>query len=303
MQIGVDLGGSHVGVGIVSENGKIVVKKEQDLIIKDKNEQEIKQYIEDVIIYNISDVLRTVGSPMCLIEKIGIASPGKVRDNVIKEIFNLNIKEFALAKDLEEHYGVPVVARNDAKCAGIAEKEYGALKDYSDAVFLCLGTGIGGATFYNGNLVEPKRSEGSEYGHMIINKNGNLCKCGNKGCFETYCSMKAFKTSVIESFNLNENVESKELLQFVLDNLENDKMNEIIDNYIDNLVLGISNIVNIIEPEVICLGGGFIHFKEVFYSKLLNKMDEAQYRFDVPKVVLGKLDNDAGMIGAVCWYK
>ncbi len=300
MQIGVDLGGSHVGVGIVSENGKIVVKKEQDLIIKDKNEQEIKQYIEDVIIYNISDVLRTVGSPMCLIEKIGIASPGKVRDNVIKEIFNLNIKEFALAKDLEEHYGVPVTARNDAKCAGIAEKQYGALKDYSDAVFLCLGTGIGGATFYNGNLVEPKRSEGSEYGHMIINKNGNLCKCGNKGCFETYCSMKAFKTSVIESFNLNENVESKELLQFVLDNLENEKMNEIIDNYIDNLVLGISNIVNIIEPEVICLGGGFVYFKEVLYSKLLNKIDEAQYTFNVPKLVLGKLNNDAGMIGAVC---
>ena len=58
--------------------------------------------------------------------------------------------------------------------------------------------------------------------------------------------------------------------------------------------------MNIIEPEVICLGGGFVYFKEVFYSKLLNKIDEAQYTFNVPKLVLGKLNNDAGMIGAVC---
>ena len=300
MKIGVDLGGSHVGVGIVNESGKIVIKKEQDLVINDKGEEEIKQYIRDVIIYNISDVLRTVGSPMCLIEKIGIASPGKVKGNVIKEIYNLNLQEFDLAHDLEEYYGVPVIARNDAKCAGIAEKQYGALKDYSDAVFLCLGTGIGGATFYNGKLIESKRSEGSEYGHMIIQKDGNPCKCGNKGCFETYCSMKAFKKSVIEKFNLNENVSSKQILEFVLNNIHDTVMENIIDEYVDNLVLGISNIVNIIEPEVICFGGSFVHFKDVFYSKLLNKIDKAQYRFDTPKFVFGKLDNDAGMIGAVC---
>ena len=94
---------------------------------------------------------------------------------------------------LNEYYGTKIVLKNDAKCASLAEKKFGALKDYKDSVFLCLGTGIGGATFYNGKLVEPKRAAGSEFGHMIIKKDGITCNCGNKGCFERYASIRAFK--------------------------------------------------------------------------------------------------------------
>lgn len=302
MQIGIDLGGSHIGVGVINEKGKIVAKKEQDINIKNMdsiNGSEIKQYIRDTIISNIADVLRTVGSPLCLISKIGIATPGKVENGIIKDIHNLGIKEFDLAKVLEEYYGVPIIIRNDAKCAGIAEKKFGALTYYTDAVFLCIGTGIGGATFYNGNLVEPKRNAGSEYGHMIIKKDGNNCKCGNKGCFETCCSMKSFKNTVIEKFDLDRTTNSKEILQFVKDKLDDFNMNNIIDSYIDDLILGISNIVNIIEPEVICFGGSFIHYKDVLFNRLQERIGNSKYTFDVPKLVLGTLENDAGMIGAV----
>lgn len=76
MKIGVDLGGSHIGVGIVNEEGKIVVKKEKDLdIVSDSNISDIKDYLKDTIIYLINESLRAVGAPMCVIEKIGIAVP------------------------------------------------------------------------------------------------------------------------------------------------------------------------------------------------------------------------------------
>lgn len=298
MQIGVDLGGSHIGVGIVNENGKIVIKKEQDLIILNNNVEEKKILIRDTIISLINGALREIGAPICLIEKIGIASPGKVENGIIKDIYNLNIKELDLGKMLTEYYGVEVKVKNDAKCAAIAEKQYGALKNQKDAVFLCLGTGIGGATFYNGKLVEPKRQAGSEYGHMIIQKDGIECNCGNKGCFEKYASIKAFKEGVKKLLNLDDNINSKELLEELSKNLDRKDINEYIDDYIDLLLLGLSNIVNIVEPEVICLGGGFVYFEKILYTRLMGKMKSNKYKFNAPRVVLAKLGNDAGIIGA-----
>jgi len=298
MQIGVDLGGSHVGVGIVNENGKIVIKKEQDLIISDNNINSTKMYIRDTIIALINSTLREIGAPICLIEKIGIASPGKVEKGIIKDIYNLGIKEMNLAEMLKEYYGVEIKIKNDAKCAGIAEKEYGALKNEKDAVFLCLGTGIGGATFYNGKLIEPNRREGSEYGHMIIQKDGIECKCGNKGCFEKYASIRAFKEEVKRILKLDDSISSKELLEQLNKQLDNKEINDYIDNYIDYLLLGISNIVNIIEPEVICLGGGFVHFEKILYTRLIEKINLNKYKFNKPRIVLAKLGNDAGIIGA-----
>lgn len=298
MQIGVDLGGSHIGVGIVNENGKIVIKKEEDLTVLSDNVEDRKVYIRDMIISLINSALREIGAPICLIEKIGVASPGKIENGVIKDIYNLGIKELNLAQMLKEYYGVEVRIKNDAKCAAIAEKKYGALKFYNDAVFLCLGTGIGGATFYGGKLIEPKRQEGSEYGHMIIQKDGIECNCGNKGCFEKYASMRAFKGELKDLLNLRDNINSKQLLEEVSKQLDKKEVNEYVDNYIDYLLLGLSNIVNIIEPEVICLGGGFVYFEKILYTRLIEKIKLKKYKFNEPKIVLAQLGNDAGIIGA-----
>ena len=181
----------------------------------------------------------------------------------------------------------------------LQKKKYGVLKDVEDAVFLCLGTGIGGATFYDGKLVEPKRSEGSEYGHMIIQKDGIQCNCGNKGCFEKYASMKAFKEGIRKVLNLDEQVTSKEILQELKKEFKNESVNEYIDNYIDYLILGISNITNIIEPQTICLGGGFVYFEDILYQRLKEKMNLNKYKFNKPNIVLATLQNDAGIIGSV----
>lgn len=299
MQIGIDLGGSHIGVGIVNENGKIVAKQEQDLNTSHFTAEENKIYIRDTMVSLINQVVRQVGAPTCLIQTIGIAAPGTVKNGVIYRAYNLGIKDFAIEEALKQYYEVEVIARNDAKCAGLAEKEYGSLKKYEDSVFLCLGTGIGGATFLGGRLLKPKKNAGSEYGHMIIKKDGVACKCGNKGCFEAYNSMRKFKEQIRKILQLGPEITSEEILRELLQNQKREEINQYIDDYIDDLLLGISNICNIIEPEAIALGGSFVYYEKVLYTRLLEKLQTTPYQFNKPQIVLAQLGNDAGIIGAV----
>ena len=300
MQIGIDIGGSHIAVGVISKRNTIICKREKD-IENDKAKKNIQQYIIENIKLLIAEVLKDVGAPSCVISKIGIAVPGKVKNKVAYGIYNLGIKEFNLAQILEEHYGVTVSIRNDAKCAALAEKKIGNIQNYDDAVFLGLGTGIGGATFINGKMLEYTKDWGSEYGHMIIQKDGIECKCGNKGCFEKYASMDCFKKGIIKLLNLEENITSKEILEIITRKVnENDKLvNNYINEYINNLLIGLSNIINIIQPEAICIGGSFVYYEKILYTKLIQKISLKKYNCSIPKIVLAKLGNEAGMIGAL----
>ena len=301
MQIGIDLGGTHIAVGIISDNNKIVAKREMDIFLV-RPESEMKEYLLDNIKLLINQVMRDVGAPTCIISKIGIAIPGRVKENIAYDIFNLGITKFELPKILEEHYGVEVNIRNDAKCAALAEKEAGSLKDYDDAVFLCLGTGIGGATFVNGKMLEYTKEWGSEYGHMIIQKDGRVCNCGNSGCWEQYASMRAFKEGIIELLDLPEDISSEQIL-----NIINNKLNvgdpivvDFIDNHAEYITTGILNIINIISPDAIALGGSFVYYDKIFLSKVIEKIkDRININQKRPRIVLASLKNDAGMIGAI----
>ena len=300
MRIGIDIGGSHIGVGIISEKNVIIAKREHD-IVNVENITDMRDYIVDNIKILISQVLKDVGAPSCVISKIGIATPGKVKDNIIYDMYNLGIKEFNLGRTLEEYYGAEVTIRNDAKSAALAEKYIGNMQEFDDCVFLCLGTGIGGATFINGRMLEYTKDWGSEYGHMIIQRDGIECMCGNKGCFEKYASMKSFKEGIIKLFDLDKRFDSREILLFLKQKLmQNDiEVKKYIDNYIDNIIIGISNICNILEPEAICLGGSFVYFEEILYNRLIQKIELNNHQYKTPKIVLAKLGNDAGMVGAL----
>ena len=295
MKIGIDIGGSHIAVGLVNNEGKIIEKIEQN-IQKQENMQEYVVKFVDKAIEKISQNAD--------IESIGIAAPGNANGTIITNLVNLGIEKIDF-KILEEKYNVKIQRINDGKAAALAEKQYGAMKDYNDGVFLCLGTGIGGAVFFNNKLLQANKNPGFELGHMIIDKNGIECNCGKKGCFETYCSMKRLKNNlekaikeILPNEKINDAIELKEL---VYDNKENVKIKEILDEYIDNLIIGLSNIIDIFEPEVIVLGGSFVYFKDILYNELVIKMEQRKYVFNkgnLPKIVLAKLQNDAGIIGA-----
>lgn len=260
MKIGIDIGGSHIGIGLVNEKGEIVEKQEMFF----KGTEDVKKVIEDFICTNISQMAISYD-----IESIGVAAPGTVLENKMISAVNLGLENYNLSEKIQSILDVKIKLRNDAKCAALAEKKYGELMPYENGIFLCLGTGIGGAVIYNGQLLKPKGVPGFEFGHTIIQKGGKQCNCGKRGCFEAYASFKKFKEKISEEFNLN-SVEGSVIKEFLINNKQDKKLIDIVNTYIEDLSIGISNIINIFEPEVICIGGSFSE-----YDNMLNSLEQA----------------------------
>ena len=298
MKIGIDLGGSHIAIGVVDNKGKILEKVEKRITKAEKNN--IKKVIEEYIIEKTANFLEQYK-----ITELGIAIPGTVKKETVVKSVNLGLKNYEIVKNLQEKIQLPINIRNDAKCAALAENTYGALKSYDRSIFLTLGTGIGGAVIIHNELLDTGELPGCEFGHMLIEKNGRLCKCGKKGCWETYASMKAFKDNLREILDLDERTSGKELLDILRKMEKNNpkyiQTNKLIEQYIDYLSIGISNLINIFEPEAIGIGGSFVFYEEVFLEKLKLKLLKDNLLFNERKEIniqTAILDNDAGMIGA-----
>lgn len=320
MKIGIDIGGNHILIAVV-EGNKILKKKEIEIreFVQNNEEDKIRKYILKILVDGIKKFYNSE------IKKITIACCGTIKDGRIIKATNLKIYDFELVKELIDALklslskkksstkefediekwlnNLEVVIKNDAKIAAVAEKEYGALKNYEDALFLTIGTGIGGACFINDKLVEPKRYSGFEYGHMIIDRKGKVCSCGAKGCFERYASITALKESFRKEFNFDKKHEitGKELCEFIEFGMKNDiiswKIEEILDNYTRNLALGISNLINIFEPEIIVLGGSIVYYEDLLVQKIKEKLFVFNREGFLPELKMAALGNDAGVIG------
>ena len=294
MKIGIDLGGSHIAIGVINNDGFIVEKVEKRLLAKEK--KDIETAIESYIIKNVKDLKEKYK-----ISEIGIAVPGTIYGTEIIKSVNLGVKNYNLAQNLKREIDLPIKIRNDAKCAAIAESKIGALKDYKRSIFLTLGTGIGGAVIINGKLLDTGDLPGCEFGHMIIQKDGIKCNCGKNGCFEKYASMKALKNNLRASLGLDETTRGQELLDMIRKNGEDEKIKTIVGEYIDYLSIGVSNLINIFEPEAIGIGGSFVYFSDVLLEKLKNNIQDKKYLFnnrDELIIVPAALGNDAGIIGS-----
>lgn len=294
MKIGIDLGGSHIAIGVIDDKGYIVEKIEKRLLSKDK--KNIKETIENYIIKNTNELMSKYK-----IKEIGIAVPGTIKDGIILKSVNLGVSDYNIIDNLKKGINLPIKIRNDAKCAAIAENKIGALKDYSRSVFLTLGTGIGGAVIINNKLLDTGELPGCEFGHVIIQKDGLKCNCGKNGCFEKYASMKALKTNLRQVLGVDEKTRGQELLDIIRKNPDNEELNKVIDEYIEYLSIGLSNLINIFEPEAIGIGGSFVYFSDVLLDKLIKNIIKKQYLFNKRKkliIIPAALGNDAGIIGA-----
>ena len=298
MKIGIDIGGSHVAVGLINQSGRIICKSEIDICNK-LNEKDFPQKLINIIIEQIEVTLEKAKKDITKISLIGIAVPGMVSKKEILKAENLHIRNLPIVKEINKFYNIPIKLRNDAKCAALAEKEYGSLKKSKDAIFLTLGTGIGGAVFLNSELLVPQKYEGFEIGHMTIEKNGLQCNCGRKGCFERYASMKALKEKIAK--RLEREKISGEELEDIIQSAEEFGVIDIVDEYIDDLSAGISSLINIFEPETISIGGSFAYYEKTLLNKLVLKLEKEEIfnKNNMPKIVLAKLKNDAGIIGSV----
>lgn len=294
MKIGIDLGGSHIAIGVIDDKGYIVEKIEKRLLSKDK--KNIKETIENYIIKNTNELMSKYK-----IKEIGIAVPGTIKDGIILKSVNLGVSNYNIIDNLKKEINLPIKIRNDAKCAAIAENKIGALKDYSRSIFLTLGTGIGGAVIINNKLLDTGELPGCEFGHVIIQKDGLKCNCGKNGCFEKYASMKALKTNLRQVLGVDEKTRGQELLDIIRKNPDNEELNKVIDEYIEYLSIGLSNLINIFEPEAIGIGGSFGYFSDVLLDKLIKNIIKKQYLFNKREkliIIPAALGNDAGIIGA-----
>ena len=261
----------------------------------------VKESIVRIIIELLNRVIEEANVDLNDIEFIGIASPGTISDNIIKQATNLGLENFDLIAELQKYINLPMQIKNDSKCAALAEKHYGAMRDYEDGVFLCIGTGIGGAAFLNGEMLVPKRFSGFEFGHMVINKGGRQCSCGKRGCFETYASIRAFRNKIAEVLDVDNDFSGQYLREQLLD-FNNEKIEEVVEQFIEDLSIGICNLIDIFEPEIVVLGGSFSYYEgNPVYDRLVEKISQKNSRFNnmaMPKIELAKLKNDAGIIGA-----
>lgn len=300
MKIGIDIGGSHVATGLVDKNGTLISKESRDINISNiKEEKRVESLLLEIIENEISVLLDRNDLSNGDISKIGVAVPGSPKGTCIRNLVNLHIKEFDLGEKLKEKYNVNVKIKNDGKCAGLAEKQYGSLKKYSDCVFLCIGTGVGSSVFLDGELLEPIQNSGFEFGHIIIDKEGRKCNCGKNGCFETYASMKRFKAEAISRLDMNENTVAEEVQKYIRDNIDKKKVHNFVDEYLTNVSIGLANIINIFEPEAISFGGSFSYYCDIFLPMLNEKLEKLKFNKDTKvELVTAKLKNDAGMIGA-----
>lgn len=287
MKIGIDLGGSHIAIAEICKNGNLENLQEIDIKDTSNTEQFIKENIVNIIAKNFE--IRNI-------EKIGISAPGLIQNGEIIYAKNLNLNNYKIVDILKEYYNIPITLKNDAKCAALAEKKYGSLKKYENAVFINIGTGIGGAAFINGNLLQAKEFPAFEFGHTIINQNGKKCSCGNQGCFEAEAAITALKNMIKQKLNIKQELTGKELLQIIKEN--ESQLADIIDNYIIKLSIGIQNIINIFEPEAVALGGSFVYYQDIFLDKLKQNIKPFNNKI-APEILLASLKNEAGIIGAI----
>ena len=288
IKIGIDLGGSHVSVGVVDNNNNVISQYEKDFTIEEK---------KDLINVAIKFIVETVNllNSKYVFSKIGLGMAGVIKDGIVISSPNIGIKNFNIKKIIEEKTDVDVHIANDAICAAIGEYEFGNLKQYNKILFLTLGTGIGGNIICNGKIME--NAEYQELGHTIIKENGIQCKCGKKGCFERYGSILVFKNKIIERLGLSYDISGPDLRQKIKEN--EPKVQDIKQEYIDDLSLGLSILSNKFKPDIIVIGGGFARYDYMLLEPLKEKIYNSGELINKNIIIqTAKSGNDAGIIGA-----
>jgi len=231
---------------------------------------------------------------------------------------NLGWDHVDLKRSIEREFGLPVYIENDAKAAALAEFMVGSLQGTQNSVLITLGTGVGGGIFLNGELYRGSNGKASEIGHMIVGENFYNCNCGKNGCFETFTSATALiqytrklmkdsdeETMILDKLEGNlDLLDAKVIMECAQ---QGDSLSlKVVDRFINYLVIGISNLFNILDPELIALGGGVSKAGE-YLLELIDRNISSNDCFQNMrnlKIITATLGNEAGIVGAamLCKY-
>ena len=293
MLLGIDLGGTKIEAIVIEskENSKEVIRHRVDT-------EEEKGYLQ--VLNNIKLLVEYIENKINhKFDKLGIGTPGTIdpETGLLKNSNSQCLNGKPIQKDLSETLDKIILIQNDANCFALAETLLGSVKDqYPNAknVFgIIMGTGVGGGVIINGKTVYGSQGIGGEWGHTIVTDNGDECYCGKRGCVETVISGRALQTYY-------KNISGRKLkFEEIYATKDNDKYaKETFERLITYFGKGLSNVVNIIDPEVIVLGGGLSNINEL-YTEGYNELKKYVFNptFSTP-ILKPKLGDSAGVYGA-----
>ncbi len=308
--VGIDLGGTNIKFGIVSERGKVLQKavlSAQANLGRKAILSNMNKAVEESLAFARRKKLKIGG--------IGVGSPGTVNLDTGKiegscpnlpQMVGVNLK-----KSLSKNFKFPIYVDNDANVMALAESKFGAAKGYKDALCLTLGTGIGGGIILDGKLFHGSNFAGAEFGHMTICYSGRKCNCGGIGCLEMYASAPAMVKDAKWLLRRNRESIIRKLIQEDASKLTTEVIfkaekkgdvlaSDVINQACAYLGAGIASAVNLLNPQVVVIGGGVSEGGQSFIHRIEKEVKRRAFPSATKnlKVVKAKLGNDAGFIGA-----
>lgn len=312
--IGIDLGGTNIKVGIVDEEYNIVGRSNVKTNLPRPAEAIVDSIVEAVNLA-CEDAKVSIND----VNSIGIGTPGAANRNtgVVLYSNNLGFKNTELGSMLKMKIGKEIFVENDANAAAYGEFLNGGGKGYQNVVVITLGTGVGGGIIIDGKIYTGFNFCGAEIGHSVIEYGGRQCSCGRKGCFEAYASATALIKATKEAMESNKNSRMWAVADNDINNvdgktafdgmrLEDDTAIQVTNEYINYLGCGLVNVVNIFQPEVLLIGGGICKEGENLTKPLEEIIARDSYCIDEKastKLDIAKLGNDAGIIGAAYLFR
>lgn len=308
--IGIDLGGTNIVASVVDDDYNIIGTSKTPTN-SPRSADDIFDDIADVC----EEAVKTAGLTMEDIDSVGMGTPGTVnQDGVIEFANNLAFNNVPARTMLAKRINKPeekVFIENDANCAALGEAYAGCGNGAKDFVAVTLGTGVGSGVIIGGKIVNGVNYAGGECGHMVIVVDGEQCSCGRKGCWEAYASatalirqtkkaMEEYPDSLMHKLAKEEGKVSGRTA-FDAMRLGDIAGIKVVDDYIKYVACGLINIVNALQPEIICIGGGICNEGETLMKPLRRFVQSERYSIHSKiqtKIVKAELGNDAGVIGA-----
>lgn len=306
--IGIDIGGTNLKAGLVNDEGSILaVEKRKIAEVSDQ-----KALVEALVALTQSLTERGGLTPE-QIRSVGVGVPGavEIHSGAVLYTCNLPLRNVPLRKLFHRYLPYPLYVENDANCAALAEYYAGAGKGSKRFVTITLGTGVGAGILHNGQIYHGANGMAGEVGHMSIVYHGEPCPCGRRGCWERYASASALTRETKAAMQADKNTIMWKMTQDI-DHVNaklafdaaakgDETARKVIDSWIEYVGVGIANVINTFEPEVICIGGGVSNQGEVLLAPVRAYAENETRNITTgkfPVICACQLHNDAGVIGA-----
>lgn len=304
--IGIDIGGTNIAAGILDGNYNILKKRS----VKTLSPRSAESICDDIAVM-CRKLCEDANVPYESIRGIGAACPGIIKDGTVCFASNLKFENVPLKALLEERCGKKCAVCNDANAAALAEYAAGSGKGYRSLVAVTIGTGVGGGIVLDGRIWEGFNGAGAEIGHIVTVPGGRICSCGNRGCLETYCSATALINDTKEAMINDPTSKLWEICKstddvngqsaYLAAGLGDATAKKVINKFIRYLSIGVANIITLLQPEVVCIGGGMSAEGETLIaplSELVSQSGVIKSLSKKTKITAAVLLNDAGIVGA-----